>query len=180
MRLAVVLAVTAVAVAAAWWSGALAPHLGVEARGGEWTSGAVIDGEVVDVEVTLRFEVHNRGRLDATVTGWDPPDTSGLDWAAQVEPPTVDLAPGESADLDVRLVVPRCGAVHADGTQELTLRAYGPAPVSVPRTTTLRNGTTTPPWMDRAQRAAHSDDSQPSWIYEALAWPCDPSAQEDT
>lgn len=178
-RLAATAAVATLVAAAivVWWSGVVAPRLDVEIIGGNWQEGAVIDDRVTDVTITVVLEIRNRGWRAATVTGWTPPDTSGIAWSGHVDPSPVEIPPGEQAEVEISLGVADCRQVDGRGVDSIILNARGALPVAVPRSVPLEpHALGLPHDLDTG---AMRTGREPSWVYHVLSWPCDPDVIED-
>lgn len=175
---AIVVAVAAF-VGAGWWAGVFTPRLAAETVGGEWQEGTVIDQRVTDVDVTLRLRITNHGRFAAVLEDWRPPQTRGIVWGEQLEPLPIELAPGESTEVTLRLHVPDCGHVDARGSQQVVLRGHGLLAVNHPRPVDVPGDYSAPPWRYWDDRHRALAGGNGSWIYDALSWPCDPEAESE-
>jgi hypothetical protein len=174
VALAALLAV--VLTGAVWGSGLVVPRLeSTGAAGGEWQEGELRGGSVTGLRVAVVVEVENRGRFPATITGWIPPDTTGIEWDGGVEPAPVELAPGEKVELRIQATVDDCREARAEESHTIRLRTRGPLPGTWRGDVQMPAAHHPPPGQssDPGGFVPPPTDWAPSWVYSVLHWPCD-------
>lgn len=164
-----------------WWSGALVPKLAVEpAMSGHFQPGELDDARVMDTHVTINVPIENRGRFTAKVTGWEPPATSGIAWEDHSPRQPIRLEPGDQIEIMLAGTIEDCLAVDAHGADGLDVTAQGAMSLSWSQTLPVSDFRGAADWLNVDHGRGHIDGSprEPSWLYDALGWACDPAAHE--
>jgi hypothetical protein len=162
------------------WAGVLVPNLVAHrtlsgtAEVGDWE-----DDGIVDTAFTVSVPIENRGWVPATIHEWQPPRTRGLAWEEPARRLPVTLEPGEVVEIEFAARIASCRQADARGTTGVDLITQGP--IGVQTTSSVEvvpHSRDLPSWptSDGDGPITDLDRHEPSWLYNPLAWACDPSA----